>query len=70
MKKFSPQEIAKILRCHAHQGECDPGGCRNGNGCPYYVEYSTALSQRQLYKMAADYIDWLIVEANITITQD
>lgn len=32
MKKFSPQEIAKILRCEAHQGECDPGDCRNG--CP------------------------------------
>lgn len=68
MKKFSPQEIAKILRCEARAGKCDPCDCRNG--CPYYVEYSTALSQRQLYKMAADYIDWLIVEANITIIPD
>lgn len=68
MKKFSPSEIAKILRCQACEGMCDPCDCRNG--CPYYVEYSTALSQRQLYKMAADYIDWLIVEANITIIPD
>lgn len=68
MKKFTPSDVAKILRCHAHQGECDPGDCQNG--CPHYVEYSTALSQRKLYELAADYIDWLLVEANITIIPD
>lgn len=68
MKKFSPQEIAKILRCEARAGKCDPCDCRNG--CPYYVKFPNALSQRELYELAADYIDWLIVEANITITQD
>lgn len=68
MKKFSPQEIAKILRCMSHQGECDPGDCQNG--CPYYVESSTVLSQRKLYELAADYIDWLLVDANITIISD
>lgn len=68
MRKFSPTDVAKILRCHAHQGECEPGLCENG--CPYYVEYSTVLSQRELYELAADYIDWLIVEANITIIPD
>lgn len=68
MKKFTPSDVVKILRCHAHQGECEPGLCENG--CPYYVEYSTSLSQRKLYEMAADCIDQLIVEANITIIPD
>ena len=68
MKKFSPQEIAKILRCEARAGKCDPCDCRNG--CPYYVEFPNALSQRELYELAADYIEWLVVEANITIIPD
>lgn len=68
MKKFSPQEIAKILRCEAHQGECDPGDCRNG--CPYYVEYSTVLSQSELYELAANCIEQLLVDSNITIIPD
>lgn len=68
MKKFSPAAVAKILRCMSHQGECGPCDCRNG--CPYYVEYSTVLSQRELYELAADCIEQLVVEANITIIPD
>lgn len=68
MKKFLPSDIAKILRCHAHQGECEPGLCENG--CPYYVKYSTTLSRRRLYELAADCIEQLVVEANITIIPD
>lgn len=70
MRKFSPTDVAKILRCHAHQGECDPGDCRNGNGCPYYVECSRALSQRELYELAANCIEQLLIDSNITIIPD
>lgn len=68
MKKFSPQEIAKILRCEARAGKCDPCDCRNG--CPYYVEYSTVLSQSELYELAANCIEQLLVDSNITIIPD
>ena len=68
MKKFSPAAVAKILRCMSHQGECDPGDCRNG--CPYYVERSTVLSQRELYELAANCIEQLLVDSNITIIPD
>ncbi len=68
MRKFSPSDVAKILRCEARAGKCDPCDCRNG--CPYYVEYSTVLSQSELYELAANCIEQLLVDSNITIIPD
>ena len=63
MRKFTPSEIAKILWCRANQSNVkgDPV-CRKS--CPFYVENSRDLSQRELYELAAYVIDYLVAEAN------
>ena len=63
MRKFSPPEIAKILWCRANQSNVKSDHvCRKS--CPFYVENSKDLSQRELCELAAYVIDCLAVEAN------